>query len=415
MDKDQIDALIWGDFESEIVELQVPLWVGGNETKSMVMDGAMALFFGFLHFIQFKRGFKPNFGFFDGVSVFELDNITPDFEDPSWWVNNLEHLDMIGHPVGTDLDSLPPNFFIQYLGKNDEEHTICILFDTFSFFESGRILNETKLNDESKYSAPEISKEFHVRSGGYQSSYALSYFDPKNMEWAQGHTLVFRPSKLVEFLSLLNESLSYLEDFPEQIVRKEVWDKMSSVERAGIYGKSELVFCREENVRELLENYSIKIPNVKFVTFYEYLKDKLDPNIGKEWENIRNRYISNLKKSIIEPHLSNDYSKAKRFLHEARKSFDDENYNDSTLNSWNGIVKALNIFLKEPKMPDVDKIKKLYSQDKLIKYIPKLNYLRSHRNYILAHPMVFEITDMETAKHFLQIADDFLIDLQKTI
>jgi hypothetical protein len=415
MDKTQVDSLIWGDFESEIIELQVPLWVGGDEIKSMVMNGAMALFFGFLHFIQFKRGFKPNFGFIDGVSFFESEHVIPDFEDPSWWVNNLEHPDMMGHPVGENLDLLPPNFFIQYLGKNDDEHIICMLFDTFSFFESGRILNETKLNDESKYLFSEISKEFHVRSGSYQSAYALDYFSPKNMDWAHGHTLVFRPSKLVEFLSLLNESLSHLEDFPEQIVRKETWDKMSIVERAGTCGKSELVFCREENIIELVDKYSIKIPDVKFVTFYEYLKNKLDPSISKEWEDIRNRYISNLKKSIVEPHLSNDYSKAKRFLNEARKSFDDKNYNDSTLNSWNGIVKALNIFLKDPKMADVDKIKKLYSQDKLIKYIPKLNYLRSHRNYILAHPKIFEITDMETAKHFLQIADDFLIDIQKTI
>ena len=164
-----------------------------------------------------------------------------------------------------------------------------------------------------------------------------------------------------------------------------------------------------------MNDHSIKIPNVEFLTFYEYLKDKLDPRIKKEWEDIRNRYISNLKKSIIEPHLSNDYNKAKKFLREARKSFENKRYNESTLNSWNGIVKALNIFLKFPKIPDVEKIKLLNSHEKLTQYITKLDFIRINRNRLQAHPEKYENIDMKTAEWVLQVADDFLIDIQETI
>ncbi len=392
--------------------MHIPLWASGDMMKYMAMNGVMALFFGFLHFVQFKRGYKPNFPYDDGVSFFEHDNIIPDFEDSSWWVKNLEHPDMNVYSFYEDTTNFPPNFFKQYINKKNEKHTICILIDTFSFFECGKILNETKLDDEHKYSLPDVEKEFHFRSDKYQRSYALSYFNPKYFE---EHTLVFRPSKLVEYLSTLNEYFSSLEDFPEQIVRNEEWSKMSMIEHVGIYGKSELVFCKEENIRELLRKHSIKIPNVEFVTFYEYLKDKLDPGIRKEWENIRNRYVSNLKKSMIETHLFHDYSKAKKFLYEARKSFENENYNDSALNSWNGIVKAINIFLKFPKITDVEKIKLLNNYESLTKYISKLHFIRDQRNKLQAHPEKFEYIDMKTAEWILQTADDLIVDLQKTI
>ncbi len=392
--------------------MHIPLWASGDMMKYMAMNGVMALFFGFLHFVQFKRGYKPNFPYDDGVSFFEHDNIIPDFEDSSWWVKNLEHPDMNVYSFYENTTNFPPNFFKQYINKKNEKHTICILIDTFSFFECGKILNETKLDDEHKYSLPDVEKEFHFRSDKYQRSYALSYFNPKYFE---EHILIFRPSKLVEYISMLNEYFSSLEDFPEQIVRNEEWSKMSMIEHVGIYGKSELVFCKEENIRELLRKHSIKIPNVEFVTFYEYLKDKLDPGIRKEWENIRDRYISNLKTSIIEPHLSNDYSKAKEFLREARNSFEKKNYNESAIHSTNGIVKALDIFLKCPEIGFSNKIKLLESHKELRKYISKLNFIRIHRNDTYAHPQNLEFTDMNTAEYILQTADDFLAELQKTI
>ena len=54
MYKDQIDALIWGDFESEIIEMEVPLWASSEMMKDKAIDGAWSLFNGFLVFLMYK-------------------------------------------------------------------------------------------------------------------------------------------------------------------------------------------------------------------------------------------------------------------------------------------------------------------------------------------------------------------------
>ena len=412
MNKDQIDELIWGDFESKILEMRIPLWMVNDVIKSWAMDGALALFVGFLHFVQFKRGLKPNFELHDGRSIFKDDNVIPDFEDPSWWVNNLEHVDMIEWSFMDDVKHFPQYFFKQYIGKNDNEDTICLLMNTFSFFECGKILNETKLDNESKYSFSEISKEFHIRSDG-MADVLLYIKNLENIDWAYGHTLVFRPSKLIEYLSALDESLSSLGDFPEQIARKEEWDKMDMVEKVGICGRSEPVSCKEDNIRELLRKYSIKIPNVKLVTFYEYLKDKLDPSISKEWEDIRNRYISKLKNSILESHLSNDYSRAKKHLQNSEKCIESKDYSSAIIFANKAIENAVSTFSKNPKLSMRRKIDALESNQELGGHIPNLHHVCNIRN-VVVHDSPYELSE-DDAKDCFGMVNRFLADIQKTL
>lgn len=412
MDKDQIDSLIWGDFETKIIEMGIPLWTGGDIMKSIAMDGALALFTGFIHFMQFKRGLKPNFGFYDGVSFFKDENVVPDFGDPSWWVNNLEYPDMIEYSFQMNINSQIPDFWKQHIDKNGNEQTIRILMDTFAFFEAGKILNETKLEDETKYSFSDISKEFHITSDNLTNA-LLDFKFLENKDHTNAYTLVFRPSKLVEYFSRLNEYLTSLVDFPDQVIRKEEWEKMSRVDQIGILGKTEIIECNEENIRELLKKHNIKIPNITFVTFYEYLKDKLDPNIEQEWINIRDRYISNLKKTIIEPYQSKNYNRAKKFLSNARKSFESKHHTESVTFSSNAIEEALNVFLKKPEMELGRKIFAIQKNKDLGKHVVKLNFIRFSRNDTV-HPNEFDI-DENTASKALEMADEFLTDIQKTI
>ena len=80
MDKETIDELIWGKFESEIVKMSLPLWEYRYIMKSMAMDGAYALFNGFLTFLMFKSGYKPKLP----------EDFKINLEDNSWWVENLD-------------------------------------------------------------------------------------------------------------------------------------------------------------------------------------------------------------------------------------------------------------------------------------------------------------------------------------
>jgi hypothetical protein len=54
MNKDKINSLIWGKFESEIIQMEIPLWASRGIMKDMAMDGAFALFNGFLTFLMYK-------------------------------------------------------------------------------------------------------------------------------------------------------------------------------------------------------------------------------------------------------------------------------------------------------------------------------------------------------------------------
>ena len=80
MNGDQINSLIWGNFESEILEMEIPLWASRGIMKTMAMDGAFALFNGFLTFLMYKLGYKPILN-----EKFEVD-----LDDNSWWRNNLD-------------------------------------------------------------------------------------------------------------------------------------------------------------------------------------------------------------------------------------------------------------------------------------------------------------------------------------
>ena len=98
MDKNQIDELIWGNFESEIIDMCIPLHASSHILKTMAMDGAFALFNGFLTYLMFKLGYKPKL----------VEGYKGDIDDKSWWLNYLDEFDFMGLSYNTDDDEKIP-------------------------------------------------------------------------------------------------------------------------------------------------------------------------------------------------------------------------------------------------------------------------------------------------------------------
>jgi len=401
MDKDQIDSLIWGDFESKIVEMEVPLFTMSETMRTMAMDGAFALFNGFLTFLMYKLGYKPKLP----------EKFNVDLEDYSWWIENLDNFSFmgLGYIVDDDRYSVPPFIVKQFFNETGKDITIFLLLNWFSFYEVNLALSKSKLDNDSKFT--QLRNEFQMR--GFSNHQFIEYMkDLQDEDFGKSHTLVLRPDKLSDFITSLDEDYSEYFDFPDDVYTKEQWNKMSSLEKMGTYGKKELIFCKEDNFRELLDKVSIKIPNTQFVTFSEFIQDKLASTI-QEWTDIRDRYILRLRNSIKEPHLSNDFSRAKKFLQYSKKSLDDNNFNESVVSSAKAIEDALSTFLKRTDLRLEDKIKEIESNQELGNHVPNLHYIRSIRNRTV-HANDFEVTE-EIATHVFEMANQFIADIQKTI
>ncbi len=401
MSSDQINSLIWGNFESEILEMEIPLWTSRGIMKTMAMDGAFALFNGFLTFLMYKLGYKPRLN----------EKFKVDLDDNSWWRNNLDDPSFTGISFNpySDNPEIPAFVFKQFVNKIGKDITICILLDWYTFYECGLALKESKLDEESKYS-DKIIGEFKI---GSEKTFheVLEYFrDLRDKDFAQTHKLVLRPDKFVDYVIQLDETYTNLGDFPQKIIPLEEWNTMTLVEKIGKYARTEIIFCTENNYEKLLEKASIEIPNVDFLSFNEFIKDKLVSSTN-EWEHIRDGYIVRLKNSIKEPELSKDFSRSKKFLQNARDSFENHRYSETVMFASNAIEDALDVFLKTPKLDLRDKIFSLQKNKHLRKHVIKLNFIRGARNFTV-HPNDLN-TDEDTARQTLEMADQFLVDIQR--
>jgi hypothetical protein len=402
VDKESLDDLIWGNFESEIIGMKIPLFTCSNIVKTMAMDGAFALFNGFLTYLMFKLGYKPKLS----------DGYKGDIDDKSWWLNYLDEFDFMGLSYNSvdDEYSVPPFVFKQFFNKTGKDITICLLLDWFSFYEINLALSKSKLDDNSKYS-PKLFHEFKTRN--IASQYFLDYM--KNLrkeDFAKSHKLILRPDKLADFIISLDEDYTDLQDFPNDVYTNEEWGKMSMIDQIGTYGKKELIFCNEDNFKQLLEKASIKLPDVEFVTFSEFIQDKLIPSI-QDWKDIRDGYILRLKNSIKDSPLPNNFNRAKKFLGYAKNSLDNNNFTESIVFSSKGVEDALSTLLNQTNLRLEEKIKEIESNQELGNHVPNLHYIRSVRNRTV-HATDFEATE-DIARHVLEMADQFLIDIQKTI
>ena len=401
VDKKIIDTLIWGNMDSEYIEAKFPLNISG-EICELVKDLVWELFIGFIYFIHYKCGLVPKLSEYEKV---EFDSEGGDFADRSSWVKFMICVEPIRGPYS----------FKQFTDKNDDEHTICILLDTFSLIECGKILNETDLEGGSKFSFHEISDEFDVKSSGLSDM--LLYF--KNLNDAKqdhAHTLILRPSRLAEYLYQLDDTLESLHDYPEKITRKEEWDKMTMVAKAGYLGISSgrLRGCNEETFRGLLKEHSIEIPNVVFLTFYEYIQDKLDPYIEKEWIDIRDRciaYHKELLKNTIPVLEKKNFRSAKDYLAKAKECLEEKHYNESVIHSSNAMEKILSVLTGSRQHSHTNIRTVMQKHSNLKNYKTSLDFVRCTRNE-LAHADGMNECDENMARFASERMDQFLMDIE---
>ena len=400
VDKAMIDTLIWGNVNSEYIEAKFPLNTSG-EMCEMVKDLVWELFIGFIYFTHYKCGLVPKLSRYEKV---EFDSEGGDFADRSSWTKFMMCVEPIRGPYS----------FKQFTGKNDDEHTICILLDTFSLIECGKIFNETHLKGESKFSFHEISDEFDVKSSGLSDM--LLYF--KNLNDAKldhAHTLILRPSKLAEYLYSLDDTMESLRDYPEKITRKEERETMTLFDRASIgISSGRLRGCNEETFRGLLKEHSIEIPNVAFLTFYEYIQDKLDPHIEKEWIDIRDRciaYNKELFKHTILDLGEKNFRAAKTYLAKAKECIEEGNYNESVIHSSNAMEKILSVLTgsRQHSHTNIRTVMQKYSN--LKKYKTSLDFVRCTRNE-LTHADGMNECDENMARFALERMDQFLMDVE---
>ena len=388
MDKETIDELIWGKFESEIIKIRLPLWEYRYIMKTMAMDGAYALFNGFLTFLMFKLGYKPKLP----------EDFKIDLEDNSWWIKNLDDPAFMNMNFSFDDENgenPSPFVFKQFFNEIGKDITICILLDWYTFYECGLALKKSNLFQDLKYS-DKIKNEFHLRSNKNFDQILRYMKDLNDKDFADGHKLILRPDKIADYIITLNESHTVLNSFPDNVYPKDEWEKMSDVEKYGFPADYEFPVCTENNFEELLKKASITIPHVEFQSFNHFLQDKLDFSKMDEWPEIRDKYITKLKEYIDSDVSSEpkDYGREKEFLQKAQEFFERKEFEECIINcykSLEGVLsKRFDLPEETPMWKMIHKCKKDPNCEMFVDY---LDFIRKRRNKKGAHHNTVKATD----------------------
>lgn len=381
MNKDKINSLIWGKFESEIIQLKLPLWEYRYLMKTKAMDGAYALFNGFLTFLMFKLGYHPKLP----------EDFKSDLEDNSWWVKNLDEPEFMSMSFSFDDENgenISPFVFKQFFNEIGKDITVCILLDWHTFYECGLAIKKSKLSEDLKYS-DKIKEEFHLTSEK-NFGIILNYMkELNNKDFADAHKLILRPDKLADYIITLNELYTDLETFPNDIYVKEEWEKMSIIEKFANLPGYEFKICTEKNFEQLLEKAGIIIPNIEFQNFNHFLQDKFDISISGEWSEIRDKFISKLKDYLIDSDDAvdpKDYGREKEFLQKAQDFFERKEFEESNINCCKSLEGVLSKKFNLPKeMPMWKMICRCKKDPNCRIFVDHLKFISNRRNKKGAH------------------------------
>ncbi|MDE0265430.1 MAG: hypothetical protein OXK17_00150 [Thaumarchaeota archaeon] len=395
--EDDVNELIWGNLESEIIKCDFPL-DSAPDAIPLTKDLVMQLFYGFLYFMHHKCGLAlketstgMNFG-------------GGDLDDRSTWVDSLPSVYMArGEPMSFEI----------FAGKNDDARATVVLIDTHALFECGMMLNETQQEGESRFSHSEMAEEFHVESENHQRM--LEYF--KYLYGAgleHGHALVLRPTRMMEYLAALDRDIESGGGCPDRVIRTEEWERMEYLDKITTSMIQRVRVCNESNFRELLAERFIEMPNVQALTFYEYIRDKIPSGAVDEWKGIRDRYTVWIK-SMIADHLNLDptgLQEAKRELAQARKLLEEGRFTESLTGSY----KSMEAYLKS-------NVRRRMSLDEKIKIVTNRPALRGHRSELrfikdtrnpAQHAHGTDGCSEVNARHALEMMDQFLIDVENS-
>jgi hypothetical protein len=293
-------------------------------------------------------------------------------------------------------ENMPPFVFKQFFNEIGKDITICILLDWHAFYECGLALKKSKLSEDLKYSE-KIKEEFHLTSNK-NFDQILNYMKNLNdKDFADAHKLILRPDKIADYVITLNEVYTDLESFPFDVYTKEEWEKMSIIEKFATPAGFKLEFCTKNNFKELLEKASITIPNVDFQSFDHFIQDKLDFSKMNEWPEIRDKYISKLKRYLPGPGVSDeskDYSREKEFLQKAQDFFERKEFEESNINCCKSLEGVLSKKFNLPEgMPMWKMIYRCKKDQKCRQFVDHLDFISKRRNKKGAHHNAAKATE----------------------
>ena len=169
--------------------------------------------------------------------------------------------------------------------------------------------------------------------------------------------------------------------------------------------------CTENNFRQLLKNAGITVPNVEFISFDEFIKDKLGSET-KEWITIRDGYIEKIKKGLMSIPSDNkkDFKLSIKHLRNASDSLERKDLGRTMFESTRAISTALQEWKENNKITSKNLI-----------YIKKEKELNSHYRKLkfiqdtwedMVDTAIISVTDYE-ARISVEWVGGFLQDLQK--
>ena len=399
LSEEEINELIWGKLESEFMDREIPLRAA-SDLIDWTRDLIVQMFYGFMYFMHYKCGLTPTFAHHE-----EKDFRDSNLDDPSMWAESLM---CVGREHGE------PFSVRHFAGQNDDSHTIVVLIDTLALFECGMMLNETRLRGESRFSDFKMAEEFHAESNNLPRM--LAYFKHiYDTDRKHAHVLVLRPTKMMKYLGALNRGMMPEGGYPDKVIRVEEWEKMSWGEKAAPHMSPHVQICNEANFRELLRERSIDIPNVQFLTFYEYMWDKIPSWAVSEWRDIRDRYTDLIKNMFMEDYLDTDRTgldKAKEALAEADRLLGDGCFTESLRKSYIGMEWFLNASVRKI-IPITRKIEAVTHSQGLRIHREALIFIKKTRD-ALEHADGISECNEDTARRALDMMNGFLFDVEKS-
>ena len=385
--------------------------------KERVSEGASMLFIGFFIFFMYKLGYKyDNWDFEDDPDLEE------EIKKISWWVGQLENRQLGNlRKIDESRDNTPITTRLDFSNEFGEKILFTVIFNWFAFIEANLALHKT-INEKNEPN--KIVKEFILLNDNseemireivdvvYWNSHLKSQHG-KEPKWM----FLLRPDKLAELINQFSiKNHDDMFDFPEYVFSKYEWDLSNSDQIKRTLEKEELIYCNENNFRELLDKACIKFPSInfpnsEFSSFPEFIQDKNISRIN-EWKEIRDKYISKLAESIKKPHLSKNFDMVNEYIQKSKTSFKERRFVEVVVFSANAMEDTLNIFLKESDSL-LNMINKLQSHKGLSNHIPNLHWNRKIRNNT-THPEPFEITG-DVANTVLKWTESFVESVKKEI
>lgn len=400
MDKNQIDSIIWGDFDKRIIGKEIPFYAATwyhRETSEELLFLLSRLF---VNFVFEKLGYEN--------LLISMNNLKAE-NYMDWIDQNNERLDYIGeNQVISRVFSPPPVYFMQFKNKETVEE-IFVVNNTHAFFQALQLFKELGMN----ISFEEINEKYKNHED-QETKIAFSFIKDvllHNKDEFQNPVIVLRPLEMVLKLGSLDDHYENYSRLPHKLFTKEDYGKLSYIERAGLLGLSEDDIkydpCNDNNFKDLMKDYSDFFPNFKFMTFYDLLKNKIPLELH-DWNKKRDGFIKNLEHMIEFEYSSEplNFDREHEYLQKAQKMHEEGNFEESILNCHKAMEGVLGKIHPQTQSSNFYyKVRECAKDPKCSKYVNNLWHINKIRNEMSAHvsPHVPDLEDSSVILHMTNI------------